>query len=352
MTANHPGTAPVEATEKFRPIDLGVSEPSSSSTPSTSLDLETVQAKPTGSARDPIDETHVLWRDVAAAITDGYGGAILSGPPGTGKSWYAQRIAARLAKEQARIRTVQFHPGYQYEDFVEGWEPGDEGTFKRVSKHLLLFSQLAANEPNQQFVMVIDEISRADVPRVFGEALTYLEMSLRNKPFFLASGRKTSIPKNLFIIATMNPWDVSVDELDVALERRFAHIEVLPSVSELVGILENNQAPQAVQETATRFFEILQKSSNSMLHLGHAYFNRVSDEASLDRLWRFQIWPHIRRVTRLDPTEADKIKRSWNALRAGSGDEERTPAPIEVAAAQGIAAENPASSGAAGVPSP
>ncbi len=78
-------------------------------------------------------------------------------------------------------------------------------------------------------VLVIDEISRADVPRVLGEALTYLEMSLRDRPFYLASGDIAEIPKNLFIIATMNPWDVSVDELDIALERRFAHIDVRPA---------------------------------------------------------------------------------------------------------------------------
>lgn len=265
---------------------------------------------------DAISDEHPLWLSVSEAKMDGYGGVILSGPPGTGKSWYAQKIAARLAGSPDRIRSVQFHTGYQYEDFVQGWEPDGAGGFVRANRHLLTIAQAAKEDQENSYVLVIDEISRADVPRVLGEALTYLEMSLRDRPFYLASGEITEIPGNLFIIATMNPWDISVDELDIALERRFAHIEVLPNAEELLGILDSNGADVETKELCRALFGLLQGSSNSMIHVGHAYFSRVKDKASLDRLWKFQIWPHIKRVTRLDPPEATRIETAWKARKA------------------------------------
>ncbi|MEN5266784.1 AAA family ATPase [Stenotrophomonas sp. TWI587] len=302
----------VSPNDRYSKEDLGIStqegpsEASSEDQPLT--DLEDVE--------DVIPEDHPLWLAVNEAKMDGYGGVILSGPPGTGKSWYAQKIAAQLSGSPLRVRSVQFHTGYQYEDFVQGWEPDGLGGFERTNRHLLTIAKAARDDREHTYVLVIDEISRADVPRVLGEALTYLEMSLRDKPFYLASGQVAEIPRNLFVVATMNPWDVSVDELDVALERRFAHIEVPPSTDELLGILDSNGANTETKELCSQLFTLLQASSNSMMHLGHAYFSRVKDEASLERLWKFQIWPHIKRVTRLDASEAARFDAAWTARKA------------------------------------
>lgn len=262
----------------------------------------------------PIADDHALLVAVREAIEDGYGGVILSGPPGTSKSWYAARIAKHIAGSRSRVWTVQFHAAYQYEDFIEGWVPDELGGFTRESKHLLKAAEAAIKSSEHLQVIVIDEISRADVPRVFGEALTYLEMSQRGRSFRLASGKVVQIPSNLFIIATMNPWDVSVDELDVALERRFAQIDMLPNEEELLQILGSNGVDEDVKAAAVNFFRFLQGRSSAMLHLGHAYFSRVKDAASLERLWRFQIRPHIRRVTRLDLAETKAIEAAWSTI--------------------------------------
>ncbi|MBB3344376.1 AAA family ATPase [Luteimonas sp. RC10] len=305
---------PVEEEERFSPSDLGIEI---KGLPSQATRLS-VAEDPPADYQEPIlveiADDHPLWVSTEHAVADGYAGVILSGPPGTGKSWYAEQLALRMTGSRGRVRTVQFHPGYQYEDFVEGWRPDDSGGFVRRSKHLLVLARAARMAPDAQHVLVIDEISRADVPRVFGEALTYLEMSMRGKIFHLASGRAVSLPPNLFIIATMNPWDVSVDELDVALERRFAHLEVGPSLTELESILRLNNASERVIDRSKRLFNLLQRSNNHMLHMGHAYFARVVSEESLDRLWQFQVWPHIKRVTRLDPSEGQRLETAWLAL--------------------------------------
>lgn len=255
-----------------------------------------------------------LYQAVVEAKEDGYAGAVFSGPPGTGKSWYAKLIATALAGSAQRVRIVQFHASYQYEDFIQGWVPDGSGGFVLKSKHFLELCSDAEADPDHLHVLVVDELSRADVGRVFGEALTYLETSKRGEPFFLASGKQVVVPPNLFVLATMNPWDISVGELDYALERRFAIIDVPPSNEELINILTANHAPPPVVAVAERFFSFLQGRANPLLHIGHAYFDRVSDKDSLRRLWSFQIRPHVARVCRLDLAEANAVDGAWKSI--------------------------------------
>jgi 5-methylcytosine-specific restriction enzyme B len=126
-----------------------------------------------------------IWLLAQDVLTDGFGGLILAGPPGTSKSWYAARIAERLTGGDAdRQRYVQFHPSYQYEDFVEGYVP-DPKTSGFTSRPKILLEiadearSVAESGVEGLFVLVIDELSRADPARVFGEALTYIEGTKR-----------------------------------------------------------------------------------------------------------------------------------------------------------------------------
>ena len=109
----------------------------------------------------------------------GYAGVILSGPPGTGKTWYAQQIGVALSGSWDAIRSVQFHPSYQYEDFVFGYAPKEEGGFELRPKEFTRTCRDAAANPDTLHILIIDEISRSDVVRVFGEALTYIETDKR-----------------------------------------------------------------------------------------------------------------------------------------------------------------------------
>jgi 5-methylcytosine-specific restriction protein B len=213
-----------------------------------------------------------------------------------------------------RIRFLQFHPSYQYEDFMEGYVPDNSGRFRLQDKHFKELCVAADKEKDKTFVLVIDEISRCDAARVFGEALTYIETSKRDIRFRLSSGSEMVVPQKVVILATLNPWDRGVDEMDAALERRFAYIEMPPSAEKLREILTENELPDERIQAVIRFFEQVQKSPNPMCHIGHAYFIHVKDDTSLQRLWDLQLRHHFLRACRLDSEEFKKLDNTWRQL--------------------------------------
>jgi 5-methylcytosine-specific restriction enzyme B len=242
---------------------------------------------------------------------DGYPGVILVGPPGTGKSWYARQIAIKLADgNRARLREVQFHPAYQYEDFVEGYVPDGEAGFVLRDKHLLEMAIRAQGRPDR-YILVIDELSRTDPSRVFGEAMTYMERTLRGVKFYLPSGREARIPENLFFLATMNPEDRSVDDIDAAMDRRWAKVYLSPDRAVLQQFLENNGLKGAAQGAILEFFVWIQRHYK----VGHAFFRTVKDMPSLSRLLNNQLLPLFEKQFRFSPDTLSEIVDSVKALQ-------------------------------------
>ena len=288
----------------------------------TAADLGIVPPESEGSTTPPaaasddgaLAEDNPFLLAVRDAMADGYGGVILTGVPGTGKSRMAALVADKLTKGQAgRAPFVQFHASYQYEDFIEGYVPVGSA-FSRELKTFALLCLEASENPDDQYVLVIDEISRADVARVFGEALTYVERSKRGKSFKLASGTDLTVPDNIFVLATMNPWDRGVDELDAALERRFAFVDMPPSEDDLRGILEENVVAPELAKKIVEFFVFLNNLSNQRYHLGHGFFVHARDQGSLERLWSFQLSYVLRRACRDDSAAFEAISRRWYDL--------------------------------------
>ncbi|MEZ5357179.1 MAG: AAA family ATPase [Candidatus Zixiibacteriota bacterium] len=163
---------------------------------------------------------------------------ILQGPPGTGKTWLAKRLAFALIgqRNDSKVRAVQFHPNLSYEDFVRGWRPSGDGKLTLVDGPFVEMIRAAENEPSTRHVIVIEEINRGNPAQIFGEMLTLLEVDKRtpNEALELSYRREDDervfIPDNLYVIGTMNIADRSLALVDLALRRRFAFIDLKPSL--------------------------------------------------------------------------------------------------------------------------
>ena len=155
---------------------------------------------------------------------------IFYGPPGTGKTYVARRIAGQCRLGGGDFSIVQFHPSYSYEDFVEGFRPrlhnGQPG-FELTPGPLRRIAAQAAANPSATYILVIDELNRGNVAKVFGEL--YFLLEYRNEEMDLQYGGasaptdpgKFRLPENLWFICTMNTADRSIALMDAALRRRF-----------------------------------------------------------------------------------------------------------------------------------
>lgn len=299
------------------------------STPdTTSLEAPGAETMPTDTniadeSKADNSEDHLLPLSINAAddilvtvrqLVPDYAGVILTGPPGTSKTWYARQIAAALTdRDKMRVRFVQFHQSYQYEDFVEGFVPREDGNgFQLRPKHLLEMCEACRRYQDQTCVIIIDELSRSDPGRVFGEALTYIEPTQREVEFYLASGNPVKIPRNLFFLTTMNPLDRGVDEVDAALDRRFAKIAMEPSAERLAALLDKNRLDDQLKNLVVRFFRFLLNNPNERCRVGHAYFRAIRSQADLQRLWDHQLRFHMVKAFKLDGESFRNVEREWN----------------------------------------
>jgi 5-methylcytosine-specific restriction protein B len=166
---------------------------------------------------------------------------ILQGPPGTGKTWLAKRLAFALIgqRDESKVRVVQFHPTLSYEDFVRGWRPTSEGKLALVDGVFMEIIKAASRDPSGH-VVVIEEINRGNPAQIFGELLTLLEAGKRSPSDALelcypdpdGIHRAIHIPKNVYVIGTMNIADRSLALVDLALRRRFAFYDLKPNLTD------------------------------------------------------------------------------------------------------------------------
>ena len=212
---------------------------------------------------------------------------LLQGPPGTGKTFLARRLAWLLlgAQDESRIELVQFHPSYGYEDFMLGFRPAADGRFQLVPGVLPLLCQRAAADPDRPYFLLIDEVNRGNVPRIFGELLLLLEADKRGPahalrlPYAPAEAPRFFVPANLYVIGTLNLADRSLSPLDYALRRRFAFVSLAPQFGPpLRQFLTARHVPPAlVAQLCTRMAALNQAIADDPelgpdFAIGHSYF--------------------------------------------------------------------------------
>ena len=228
---------------------------------------------------------------------------IFQGPPGTGKTYVAQKLASHLAGSKERVTLVQFHPSYAYEDFVRGFRPALVGNrqpgFELKDGPLLNASKRAEAEPNEKHFLIIDEINRGNLAKVFGEL--YFLLEYRDEAVTLqyqkVEGEKFSLPSNLYIIGTMNTADRSIALVDLALRRRFYFVEFHPDDEPVRGVLRRwlqakHPDMEWMADVVERANELLKDDRHAAI--GPSYFMKDRlDDAIVERIWKHSVLPYI-----------------------------------------------------------
>lgn len=265
--------------------------------------LAAPKPEPTLSFPEPSDELakelHVpqAWLGEIVDLLRTKGQLIFYGPPGTGKTYVAKALAKHLVSEGGALQIVQFHPSYSYEDFFEGYRP-DTATDGGVSYELKAgplkrLADAAYEDPTRPYILIVDEINRGNIPKIFGELLFLLEY--RDEAVELQYGEEQfSLPANLFVIGTMNTADRSIALVDAALRRRFFFVPFLPTEPPVNGVLRSwlqegghNELPALLLD------ELNRRIAKDEVAIGPSYFmgGDPSSHASLRRVWRHAILP-------------------------------------------------------------
>jgi 5-methylcytosine-specific restriction enzyme B len=224
---------------------------------------------------------------------------ILYGPPGTGKTYLAQHLAWHLTDRSA-VKLVQFHPSYSYEDFFEGFRPTagadgriefglKPGPFRRIV-------EVARQDLSTPYILIIDEINRANLAKVFGELYFLLEYRDQAVGLLYSGGDEDdfTLPDNVFLIGTMNTADRSIALVDAAMRRRFAFVSLHPADEPVRGLLGRWLDQQGLPREAAALLAALNaRVPDTDFAIGPSYLMRPSvyTDGGLDRVWRTSILP-------------------------------------------------------------
>ena len=213
----------------------------------------------------------------------------LSGVPGTGKSFIASIAAQRFTNEPLMVREIQFHQSFSYEEFIEGLRIDGGAGVNVVPGVFQEWNEQALRDSDKRYVLLVEELTRANLSAVMGELMTYLEH--RDRAFLTVYSRKlVRVAKNLVMLATYNPADRTALDLDAAFIRRLRIIRFPPDMKQLAEMLMGRLSPRVVGQLKTIFQNCKERSLEyeyeNLMPFGHGVFSDVKKEVpDLHRLW-------------------------------------------------------------------
>ena len=212
---------------------------------------------------------------------------IFYGPPGTGKTYIARHLGQHIAGGSSALRLVQFHPSYTYEDFFEGYRPVSDGgqlSYRLTHGPLRLLAAQAADKPDVPHVLIIDEINRGNVSKIFGEL--YFLLEYRNEAILLQYSpiEPFSLPANLYIIGTMNTADRSIALVDSALRRRFYFRDLMPTRPPVDQVLRTWLSKRGLDPDPADVLDELNRAiDDEEISIGPSFL--MSDDGRAARRW-------------------------------------------------------------------
>ena len=228
---------------------------------------------------------------------------ILQGAPGVGKTFAAQRLAFAMmgVKDESRVKVIQFHQNYSYEDFVMGYKPNVEGGFSLNNGIFYDFCQQAKAHRDMPYFLIIDEINRGNLSKIFGELLQLIEADYRDQPLQLAYNKQRfSVPSNLYIIGMMNTADRSLAMIDYALRRRFSFFEMKPgfetkAFNDYISKWETPKLRKLIDAIIELNKVIADDDSlGSGFCIGHSYLCNLDNDSELENIVEYDIIPMLR----------------------------------------------------------
>jgi len=252
---------------------------------------------------------------------------ILEGAPGVGKTFMAKRLAYSIIgrKDKSQVQLIQFHQSYSYEDFIEGFRPTENG-FKLEKGLFYKICKKAESNPKEKFYLIIDEINRGNLSKIFGELLMLIESDKRGDELTLAySELPFSVPTNLFIIGLMNTADRSLALIDYALRRRFSFIRIEPAFDSPKFLKAFNDK---FDQDFNKIIEIIKKindaieddkSLGSGFKIGHSYFcpdikDRKGNKRDIEDIITYEIIPLLEEYWYDNPDSIIQWKDALNGV--------------------------------------
>lgn len=273
---------------------------------------------------------------------------IYYGPPGTGKTFDLQALLLSDYTDPdngERYEFVTFHQSYGYEEFVEGLRPvitkrgkkrssGNDPTdtpngevrYEIKDGAFLRLCDRARKDPSRQYAMVIDEINRGNISKIFGELITLVEVDKREGARYPVSvtlpysAERFSVPSNVDVIGTMNTADRSLALVDTALRRRFEFIESMPKPSVLAGTIVSHKGVDIdIEQLLTLLNQRIEALYDRDHTVGHAYFTRIKDLKNEDRFYELKaVFKN-----KIIPLLEEYFFEDWQKIRLVLGDNQK-----------------------------